>query len=200
MTVPISQVLSLSALNALARSRGWPLCADGEGLFYLPETRAVCALWRSKAVDGHPPPRSEMSARLLKPYLRLILIHERVPAADGHRYRSRLMGESVAEMIGEASGKFYEEYLTPEMVRMWSAMAEAVFVHGGPVRFLVRADGFAKMKLAGEIFAAPMLTAEGRPDLLLSAGRFSEAWSWDELAAHWQHDMASSHGTAVWMS
>jgi hypothetical protein len=113
-----------------------------------------------------------------------------VTVEGGHRDRSRLMGASVAEMMGEGSGKFCDEYLPLEMVRMWSAMGDAVFAHGGPVRFLVRADGFSRMKRAGEVFSAPMLTDDGRADLMLSAGRFNEAWGWEDLSAEWRRDVA----------
>lgn len=185
------KIRSLDQLNETARRRHWPLCADGHERFLMPETRGVCAAWRSQATDGIPP-RSAFTARLLKPYLKVINFHERVFDPGGRRrYRLRLMGGSVADMIGEATGKFYEDYLSPEMLLMWNAMSDAVLAHGGPVRFLVRADAFAKTNMAGEIFAAPLLTADGRADLILSAGRFNSAWSWEELKAQWAQDMAA---------
>lgn len=188
------EVRSLGELNALAQRHNWPLLADGHERFLMPETGAVCAIWRAQAGAGIPP-RSAFTARLLKPYLKVINFHERVFDPDGRRrYRLRLMGGAVADMIGEATGKFYEEYLSAEMLLMWIAMSDAVLAHGGPVRFLVRADDFAVRNMAGEIFAAPLLTADGRQDLMLSAGRFNGAWSWDELAAQWHQDMAGLGG------
>jgi len=182
------EVSSLRELNRLARAESWALLADGDGSFLFPETQAVCDIWHRKAAPGRLPFRSEFTARLLKPYLRLLVIQERVTVPGGRRYRSRLMGEAVTAMIGDASGKFFEEFLRPPALRTWNAMADAVLAHGGAVRFLIRADGFAEGGRAGEIFAAPVLTADGRPDLILAAGRFEIPWKWNELAADWRRD------------
>lgn len=176
-------------LNALAAERSWPLCADGLGNFYLPETEAVHALWRNKAGENEIPHRSEITARLLKPYLKIVNIHERVWKGSTRRYRLRLMGSAVAEMLGEASGKYYDEFLPPDVLGMWNAMSDVVLAYRKPIRFLVRADRFAKAKMSGEIFAAPLLTADGRADMAISAGRFNKAWDWEELSAQWRQDL-----------
>jgi PAS domain len=179
------EVHGLHDLNELAQGMGWELCADGDGQFYLPETQRICAIWHDKAVAGIPR-RADMTARLLKPYLRLISIHERIAEpGGGRRYRMRLMGQTLADDFGEATGKLYEEFLSAHRLRVWNAMSDTVLQFGGPVRFLLRSD---EIRMTGELLAAPLRSADGRADLILSARRFNRTWKWDELVSHWQQE------------
>ncbi len=179
------EVRSLRDLNGLSQREGWKLCADADERFYLPEMRQICAIWREKAGEGIPR-RAEMTARLLKPYLSMISIHERITQpGDGRRYRMRLMGQTLADDFGEASGRLYEEFLPAHRLRVWNAMSDAVLEIGAPVRFLLHSG---ELGMVGELFAAPLRTIDGRTDLVLSARQFNSTWKWDELFSHWQQE------------
>jgi hypothetical protein len=184
------EVSSLDGLNRLAAKRGWALRCDGQGHYYLPEMADLHAIWRANA-GVTPPLRSAMTPRLLKPFLPILTVHERLQGPDGSRcYRVRLMGSESAGEIGDGTGKSYDEFLPSVAVPMWRAMSDAVLAHGGPVRFVMSGEQIDKGTLVGEVFAAPLLTDDGRADLILSAGRFNSLWRWKELLAQWEQDVA----------
>lgn len=178
------EVASPDGLNQLARRRDWPLLCDIRCRFTFAELTELLALWRSKAGPSGIPPRSEMTARLLKPYLTSLTLHERVAGpGDTRRYRVRLMGGAIVRMAGEGSGKFYDEFLPGPSVPIWNAMSDAVLGHGAPVRMLMRADELDKTYLVAELFAAPLLASDDTANLVLTAGRFAGNKRWEDVVA-----------------
>lgn len=185
------EIASASGLNELALRRDWPVLCDVACRFSLDELIDLHALWRSKAGSSGIPPRSEMTARLLKPYIEELVFHERVAGPGGtRRYRVRLMGSGIAQVAGEASGKFYDEFLPEKSVPLWNAMTDAVLGHGAPVRMLIRADELGKDYLVGELFAAPLLASDGTASLVLTAGRFDGNRRWEDLAAETRRQLS----------
>jgi hypothetical protein len=160
-------------LNELAVLRNWPVWCDVSCRFTIKKLDDLHALWRSKAGPSRIPARSEMTARLLKPYLAMLAFHERVSGPGGtRRYRVRLMGEEICDVAGAASRKFYDEFLPENSVPIWNAMTDAVLAHGKPVRMVIRADELNKPYLVGELFAGPLLAGDGTPRIVLTAGHF----------------------------
>lgn len=185
-----AEVTNLEALNRLAPDRGWKVRGDGASRYYLPEMADIDAIWRANAGTGIPY-RNSMTARLLQRYLTIVMLHECVPGPGGsRRYRTRIMGGETAEEVGEGSGRFYDEFLPAAALPMWNAMSDATLAHGGPVRFILGGRKLDSTVVAGEIFSGPLLTDDGRADLILSAGRFNAAWQWDAILSHWQEDVA----------
>lgn len=194
LTSPIldrPEVTTLDGLNSLAQSRGWSIRGDASGRYYLPDTAGLYSLWRASAGTGIPS-RSAMTLRLLRPYLKLITLHERVRGECGtRRYRTRLMGGDVAESVGDGTGKFYEEFLSPAAAQLWYALSDVTLGHRYPVRILLTGEVFDRPSLVGEICSAPLLTEDGRADLIISVGRFNSLWRWDDILAHWRAEMAA---------
>ena len=178
------EVTGAHSFNELALRRGWAVRCDVGCRFMFGKLNDLHALWRSKAAPSGIPPRSEMTARLLKPYLTMLAFHERVPGPDGtRRYRVRLMGEDATNIAGAASGKFYDEFLPAKSVPIWNAMTDAVLGHGAPVRILIRADEVNKPFLAGEIFNAPLLADDGSASLVLTASHFESNFRFEDVVA-----------------
>ena len=178
------EVVSADGLNELARRRDWAVLCDATCSFTFEKLGGLHALWRSKAGLGGIPQRSEMTARLLKPYLKLISLHECIAGPGGtRRYYTRLMGEVAAQIAGEASGKFYDEFLPEQSVLLWNAMADATLGHGAPLRILIRADEIDKSYLVGEMFNAPLLADDGSASLILVAVCFDGNRRWEDVAA-----------------
>lgn len=185
------EVSNLAQLNCLAAKRGWAVRGDSLGHYYLPEMADLHAIWRANA-GVTPPLRSAMTPRLLKPFLPILTLHERTHGPEGSRcYRMRLMGSESAGEIGDGTGKSYVEFLPADAVPMWRAISDAVLAHGAPVRLVMSGKQFDKGTLVGEIFAAPLLTDDGRADLILSAARFNSLWRWKDLLAQWEQDVAA---------
>lgn len=178
------EVTGVSSLNELARQRGWPVQCDAECAFTFAPLYELLAIWRGKAGPAGIPFRRHMTARVLKPFLKMMALHERVPGPDGTRqYRVRLMGEDITDIAGAASGKFYGDFLPAQSVLVWNAMTDAVLCHGAPVRMVIRADELDKPYLVGELFAAPLLADDGSASIVLTAGRFKGDHTFEEVVA-----------------
>jgi PAS domain len=181
MSEDADRITGPQSLNALAQDKGWGVFCDASCRFMLPELDDLLALWRSKAGGGIPR-RTALTPRLLKPYMRILTLHERVIHPHAERcYRIRVMGDAIAQITGAASGMFYDAFLPEAAVPKWNAMNDAVLGHGGPLRMLVRADSFNKSFLTGEFFAAPLRMEDDTANLVLTAGRFDARWRWADV-------------------
>ena len=185
------EVFGADDLNELARGRGWAVLCDATCSFKSESLSGLHALWRSKAGRDGIPKRSEMTARLLKPYLKILTLHERVTYPDGSRhYRVRLMGEASAQVAGDTLGKFYDEFLPDKSVLLWNAMGDATLGHSAPLRILIRADEVDKSYLVGETFNAPLLAGAGSASLVLAAGQFDGSLRWEDVVTQWRKQNA----------
>ena len=185
------EIVSADGLNELARRRGWAVLCDATCSFKSESLNSLHALWLSKAEPGDIPQRSEITARLLKPYLKILTLHERVTYPDGSRhYRVRLMGEASTHVAGDTLGKFYDEFLPDASVPLWNAMGDATLGHGAPLRMLIRADELDKSYLVGETLNAPLLASDGSASLVLSAGLFNGSLRWEDVVAQWRRQNA----------
>jgi hypothetical protein len=168
-------------LNDKAKRAKWAVRCDPDCAFSQPALKNALALWRQYAGNGMPR-RSDMTPRVLKPYLAMLALHERVAGPDGtRRYRIRLMGNTLTMVAGAKSGQHYDEFLPPDAVPIWNAMTDAVLAHGGPLRMVIRADEVDKPHLMGELFAAPLLADDGTASVVLTIGRFDAADFGDKL-------------------
>ena len=176
------EITSVAELNELARRRNWFVEGDGECRFIFAELKKLNAIWHSKSGASGIPLRRDMTLRLLHPFSKMLVIHERVDGSDGtRRYRVRLIGSHATQVIGEVSGKFYDEFLPENYVAMWNAMSDAVFAQGAPVRMLIRADELDKSFLFGEFFGAPLMSDDGAVNLILAVGHFTGDLRWEDV-------------------
>jgi hypothetical protein len=130
--------------------------------------------------------------------MKMLTLHERVTHPDGsRRYRVRLMGSGITKVIGEASGKFYDEFLPAIAVPRWNAMNDATLVRGAPVRMLVRADALDKTYLTGEFFSAPLLAVDGTASLVLAVGRFDGDRRWEDVVGEARRQMGTESAPAI---
>jgi hypothetical protein len=178
-----NRISCVGDLNRQAIANGWPLLCDSDCRFTEKKLSGVLALWREKAVDGIPY-RKDMTARLLQPYIPQLSIFERVATADGlGRFRVRLMGTNMVMFTTEMSGRFVDEAIEAEFLPRWNALGQAVLHCGGPVRILHRGDTFHKKHVVGEAFAAPLLTNDGRADLIMAVTSFEGFDSWEVVSS-----------------
>ena len=177
------EVTSVQGLNELARRREWFVEGDTECRFIFAELKELAAIWHGKSGASGIPIRREMTLRLLHPFSKMLILHERVDGCDGtRRYRVRLIGSHAARVIGEVSGKFYDEFLPENYVAMWNAMSDAVLAESAPIRMLIRADELDKSFLFGEFFVAPLMADDGTVNLIISVGHFTGDLRWEDVA------------------
>ena len=154
-------------LDRKARLEGWPFQCDATLEFERVELNELRDLWRSLAVGRTAPSRADFDARTLKPYLRNIMIIERVFVGPGRwRYRTRLAGTAVTEIIGDPTGKFLEEQLPLELVPRWASTYDATLDGGQPLRLVAEFELPQLAFLRGEALVAPLADRDNKLTLV----------------------------------
>ena len=154
-------------LDRKAKLEGWPFRCDATLDFERAELNEVRDLWRSLAMGKAAPSRADFDARTLKPYLRHIMIIERVFIGPGRwRYRARLTGTGVAEIIGDPTGKFLEEQLPLELVPRWTSTYDTTLDGGQPLRLVAEFELPQLAFLRGEALIAPLTDRNGKLTLV----------------------------------
>jgi len=160
-------------LDRKAKREGWPFHCDAALEFERAELNALRDLWRSLAAEKAVPSRADFDARTLKPYLKNILIIERVVTGPQRwRYRTRLSGTAVTDVLGDFTGKFIEEQVPLELVPRWTAIYDAILDSGQPLRLVADFELPQLAYLRGEGLIAPLTDRDGKPTLILSCAYF----------------------------
>ncbi len=156
-------------LNRIAQAERWPFHCDSALNFERDELNTVRDIWRSLAAGKTAPFRADFDARTLKPFLRNISIVERVFVDTAKwRYRRRLRGSLIAELDGDGTGQFLDEFIPSTVLRAMMICYDAILGASIPMRF---AYGFTAPHqlsyLRGESLSAPVCDAHGELSLIL---------------------------------
>jgi hypothetical protein len=164
----------LLRLREKARQAGWGVELDETLSFERPELKHLYDLWRLKAAEvGGLPARSDLDARMLKPFLRHITIVERAPDAEGRpHFRFRLQGSALVEHFGEQTGKLLEDSIPPGIVEAWNAGYDALLAARKPVRVLTYYQMPSVDYLTGESFSVPLGNGGAPPASVLTVTYF----------------------------
>ena len=182
-TIPDIPALATSdAANENARCRGWPIVYDPTCQFAPGGQNDLLLAWR-KLAEAEIPKRQEMSARLLKPLLRSIAIYERIGDGGARRYRVRLQGSAVVEVIGEITGRTLDEALPEKFLPRWYPMFDVPLATEAPLRILARVDTVQKDFIYGENLCLPLRADDdGEIRLVLISTRYDGTRPWAEAA------------------
>lgn len=182
--IGLREIESAGEFNRSAKDGRWPMLCDHTCTFTYAKHGELYALWHDLAGPGGVPYRRDFSPRRLQPYMKSIVIYERIAGEDGRtRYRVRLMGGNITPVLGELTGRYLDEAVSDKYRPRWCAMIDASLAAGAPLRMLSRSDSFDKAYLIGEYFCAPMRADDGATNLVLAAGHYEGTRSWTELAA-----------------
>lgn len=171
----------IEAVNAYAAGQGWPFRGSAQLEFDQPELNQLRDIWHRKAAGTPIPYRSEFDVRTLKPVLRNVSILECVHEAGRRRYRIRLMGSEVVQMLGEGTGRYVDETVPARALPHWHAVYDSVMEALVPLRFLTRYKAKRMDYLVSESFNAPMLNARGEPKLMICCAYFQSRISHAEI-------------------
>ena len=177
-------IIGASEYNDLAMKNGWPALCDATVKFTHPDLCRVLGVWRKAAKGGGLPRESDMTARLLRPFLSDIVIYECVVSRKGERrWRVRLMGTSFAQIMGDLSDEFLDKAVPPALLPRWHASLDATLSARAPLRFVAQAVTSGMKFLVGEYLSAPLIAADGSASLVLAAGRFTGGRAWQDVEA-----------------
>jgi hypothetical protein len=165
----MAQSPSFAAFNQAAADSGWASRCFSDLAFSRCELAAVAALWHAKADGRAMPARSDLDARLLKPYLTNMTILERVTDDAGRkRFRPRLHGTGLTHFAGDGTGRFIEDQIPAADVEGYRALYSFLLDEGVPARVVWDYQLPAISYLKGESFVAPLRANDGSASLLLS--------------------------------
>ncbi len=163
---------AVAAFNARAKREGWQQHCDADLKFRHPDLSAVYAVWQARAGHRLMPARRDMGPQHLKPYLSRIALLERV-ATDPVRWRWRLLGTRITQIIGERTGKYLDEDAPPRQVARWVASAQLVVGLKRPLRFVGRVLANEKEYLFSELLFMPLADEEAAPRFMMGFGFYS---------------------------
>ena len=113
-------------------------------------------LWRQTAQGREMPRRRDMTARALKQFLPNLAIVDAVDNGGVCRFRMRLMGTALAELLGDHTGRFIDEFVRSPFHERWCAIFSAAIAAGEPVRVFGRIEYRQLDYIAIEMMAAPI--------------------------------------------
>jgi len=171
---------AVESYNAHSEEEGWEQLCDPDLGFARDDFRSVIALWTRQAASRPLPARADMTARVLKPFLPNIALKERVET-DPSRYRWRIVGTRIAQVLGERTGKFTDEGAPPKAAARWNTSCDLVLTSGRPLRFVGRVLMPGKDFLTGELLFMPLAGDDGHARFVMGFGHYSAERTWREV-------------------
>jgi hypothetical protein len=173
---------AIDAFNAQSEAEGWEQLCDPTLAFAHRDYASVIGLWKAQAGARAIPARADMTARVLKTFLPNVALKERVET-NPSRYRWRLVGTRVAQVIGERTGKLAEENASPRLAARANANCDLTLDACAPLRFVGRVLAKDKDHMASEALYLPLADEEGNARFVLGFGYYSAAQNWRETLA-----------------
>jgi hypothetical protein len=153
--------------NRFAEAMAMPARCDASLRFESEKLSEAAAIWWEKAGHNGLPPRSDFNARTLKPFLPNVIIADSVQDDSKQRYRFRLMGTMISELLGEHTGKFLDEAVLSPFRERWFAVLDSASQAGCPLRIFGRLEYRQQDYIAMELMVAPLGTCIGQTDAVL---------------------------------
>ena len=184
-------IAAAKALNRKAVQQNWHHFCDPTLSFADPGYGDLLELWRTKAGNRKMPLRSDITPRDLKGILRNVLMFERV-SQNPPRYRWRLVGTSLVGVLGENTGRTFEESIPAKHLPRWIECCNLILDGGQPLRFLGRVHISGREYLDAENLHVPLANDNGEPSFILGQCRYTPRHS--ETEEIWENQMASLPG------
>ena len=181
-------IAAAKAFNQRALSNHWHMACDPTLAFAEPCYTDMLGIWQTKAGPRKMPSRSQMTARDLKPYLRNIILVEREEEKPS-RYRWRLIGTSVTEIVGHLTGKQFDDSVPPEHLQRWNGVCDMILESEQPWRFLGRVHIRGREYLKAEHLYMPLADDSDLRRFVMGLCRFTPRYqdnaelSEDEIAS-----------------
>lgn len=179
------------SLNQRAAREHWHHIVDPTLSFSDSIYDPLLNLWRTKAGNRKMPRRSEMTPRDLKDVLRHLLISERI-AMNPSQYRWKLIGTSLTGILGEHTGKTFEESIPREHLARWVQCGDMILDGGQPLRFLGRVHVNGREYLDAENLFVPLANDNDVPTFGMGLCRYMPRRTEDE--SDWENQLASIPG------
>ena len=134
------------------------------------------------------PSRSELTPRDLKNFLRNVVIFER-ESMDPLRFRWRIIGTGITDVLGHNTGKTFEESVPPDLLTRWNECGSLILDGQQPLRFIGRVHLQGREYLDAEHLYVPLSNDDGEPAFILGLCRYTPRRS--EADETWESQLAS---------
>jgi hypothetical protein len=159
--------------NALAEREGWQSRCYRTLVFQHPQIQALLEICVLAAETGGIPRRKDLGPQRLRGHLADVAIYERLTEASGHpRYRARVMGERFAAVMGNFSGRYFDEAIPAQFLKRWYAAPDTILAAKEPLRFISRSETAGKGYMTGEYLMCPLSGDDGTVNTVLSSAIF----------------------------
>lgn len=182
------------AHNQKAARQNWNQFCDPTLTFSQPRYDQLVAVWREKSAGRKMPRRSDLTPRDLKDYLRDLLLCNRI-SVNPSRYMWRLIGSTVAEILGNYTGKTFEESIPPQQLERWIESSDMILSSEIPWRMRGRVHVGGRDYLDAENLYLPLADDNDKPAFILGLCRYTPHVS--ESAISWENELASIPGAIL---
>ncbi len=181
--------------NERAVKQNWHQRCDPTLSFTEPSCRQLLSIWRAKAGERKIPMRSDLTPRDLKDYLKNIVLGQR-EETNPSRYRFRLIGTGLTNVLGEHTGRLFEESIAPEHLPRWVEVCDMILESELPWRFLGRVHIRGHEYLNAEHLYMPLAGQDGLPSYVMGYCRYTPRYSVSEvdMQAELENEIASIPG------
>ena len=181
--------------NERAVRQHWHQRCDPTLSFTEPSCRDLLSIWHAKAGGRKMPMRSQMTPRDLKGYLKNIVLGQR-EAANPSRYRFRLIGTGLTEIVGEHTGQRFEDSIPAEHLPRWIEVCDMILESEQPWRFLGRVHIRGREYLNAENLYMPLADEDGVPSFVMGYCRYTPRFAVNDIdmEAELENEIASIPG------
>ncbi len=185
---------TVKALNQRAVTEKWFHYCDPTLAFTDHFYDHLLEVWRAKAGERPMPQRSAITPRDLKGILPNIILAERTER-NPSRYRVRLVGTGLTDIVGNGTGKMIDEVVPPDLAARWVECCDLVLDGGQPMRFLGRVHLQGREYLDAENLFVPLANGNDEPTFVMGLCRYTQRRTQDEQS--WENQIASIPGAIL---
>lgn len=135
--------------------------------FVTPQLNRAFDVWIAKRAARAMPARSDLSIRDLKFALPNLSLLDIVRDGDMLRYRARLVGSLLDEMVAPLTGRFLDEAVPGHYAQKWSAQWLPAIVERRFMRGVGRVEFAGRRWYVAESAYAPLASDGETPDVLM---------------------------------
>jgi len=179
------------ALNRKAAEQKWYHFCDPTLAFADQSYDEFLNLWRQRAGSRTMPRRAEITPRDLKNFLRNVVIFER-ETIHPVRFRWRIIGTGITDILGHNTGKTFEESVPPELLTRWNECGNLILDGQKPLRFIGRVHLQGREYLDAEHLYVPLANDNDQPTYIMGLCRYTPRRS--EVEETWENQIASIPG------
>lgn len=158
--------------NRHAELEGVPHRIDPTLSFRAPQLREALEVWRSAATGRVIPCRADMTPKVMKGFLRQLMLVDVVSSAKGPRFRHRISGTEIERVLGHMPSGFLEDIVPAPYFARWQGVLNLALTTRSPVRVFGKVEFRARSYLSAEIFLGALGIYPESPSAVLIVAHF----------------------------